>query len=113
MSEPLKDKQGQLLKGSLGVLLLATVQSRPAHGYAIIRALKERSDGAFDLAEGTVYPALYRLEKQGLLESQRSAVERRQRRVYKLTAKGRAALDEDAKEWHDFARGVSAVLETR
>lgn len=111
MTEPLKEKQGQLLKGNLSVLLLAILQSKPAHGYGVIRELERRSNGAFDLAEGTVYPALYRLEKQGLLESQRAAVDGRQRRVYSLTAKGKAALGEDVQVWHDFARGMSAVLE--
>ncbi len=112
MSEP-KDKQGQLLKGNLGVLLLSIVQSAPAHGYAVIRELERRSNGAFRLAEGTVYPALYRLEKQGLLESKRAVVDGRQRRVYSLTDKGKAALGEDVKVWHDFAQGMSAVLDAR
>ncbi len=111
MSEP-KDEQGQLLKGSLGVLLLSIVESAPAHGYAIISELEQRSNGAFRLAEGTVYPALYRLEKQGLLESQRAVVDGRQRRMYTITDKGKAALGEGAKTWRAFARGVSAVLET-
>ncbi len=107
----MKDKQGQLLKGNLSLLLLAILQSGPAHGYAIIRELERSSHGAFDLAEGTVYPALYRLEKQGLLESRRAAVDGRERRVYSLTAKGQAALGEDVKVWQHFAQGVSAVLE--
>ncbi|MCA1678311.1 MAG: PadR family transcriptional regulator [Actinobacteria bacterium] len=111
MGQPLKDKQGQLLKGNLSLLLLAILQSQPAHGYAVIRELERRSHGAFDLAEGTVYPALYRLEKQGLLESRRAAVDGRERRVYSLTAKGQAALGEDVKVWHHFAQGMSAVLE--
>ncbi len=107
----LKDKQGQLLKGSLSLLLLAILRSGPAHGYAIIRELERRSHGAFELAEGTVYPALYRLEKQGLLESRRAEVDGRERRVYSLTAKGRAALGADVEAWRDFAQGMSAVLE--
>jgi len=110
MQQLLKDKQGQLLKGNLS-LLLAILRSEPAHGYEIIRELEKRSHGAFDLAEGTVYPALYRLERQGLLESRRATVEGRQRRVYNLTAKGQAALGEDAEVWHHFAQGMSAVLQ--
>ncbi len=111
MGSLLKDKQGQLLKGNLSLLLLAILESEPAHGYAVIRELERRSQGAFDLAEGTVYPALYRPEKQGLLESRRAEVEGRERRVYSLTAKGRAALGEDVEAWHHFAQGMSAVLE--
>jgi hypothetical protein len=61
--------QGEVLKGHLDLLLLATVADEPAHGYLVVERLKERSGGALDLAEGTVYPALYRLERSGLLAS--------------------------------------------
>ena len=101
----------QLLKGNLDLLLMAVLQQEPRHGYAVLKELRQRSGGAFDLAEGTVYPALYRLEKQGLLESRRAEVGGRERRVYSLTAKGKAALGENAETWRHFARGMSAVLE--
>ena len=100
------------LKGHVDLLLLSALEDDPAHGYELVETLRERSEGAFDLAEGTVYPALYRLERQGLLESQRAVVDRRQRRMYTITNKGKAALGEGAKKWRAFARGVSAVLET-
>ena len=100
----------ELLKGNLELLLLAVLQAERAHGYAIIKQLRERSEGAFDLAEGTVYPALYRLEKQGLLKSSRSEVGGRKRRVYSITADGRAALGENTETWYRFARSMSAVL---
>jgi DNA-binding PadR family transcriptional regulator len=100
----------QLLKGNLELLLLAVLAHEERHGYDIIKELDRRSHGAFELAEGTVYPALYRLEKQGVLESRHTEVGGRQRRVYCLTAKGRAALGEDAETWHHFARGMSEVL---
>ena len=61
--------RAEILKGHLDLLLLAAVRARPAHGYAVIDELRRRSGGTFDLPEGTVYPALHRLERGGLLAS--------------------------------------------
>jgi PadR family transcriptional regulator, regulatory protein PadR len=72
--------------------MLAAVQARPTHGYAIAETLRARSDGAFDLPEGTLYPALHRLERGGLLSSRWSEVNGRRRRVYQLTRAGHRAL---------------------
>ena len=82
----------------------------PAHGYAIISALRERSDGTFDLPEGTIYPALHRLEDGGLLSSSWAAGDGRRRRVYALTSAGATALAAEQTEWRRFATGVVAVL---
>jgi PadR family transcriptional regulator PadR len=101
----------EILKGHLDLLLLAAVQSGPAHGYAIADALRTRSDGAFDLPEGTLYPALHRLEHARLLSSKWSEVSGRRRRVYQLTAKGQRALAKRHDEWRDFARAVHSVVE--
>jgi transcriptional regulator len=101
----------ETLKGHLDLLLLAAVQPQPAHGYAIAERLRTRSDGAFDLAEGTLYPALHRLERAGLLASRWSEVSGRRRRVYQLTTKGHRALAKQHGEWRDFARAVQAVVE--
>ncbi len=101
---------GQVLKGHLDLLLLAAVRDGPAHGYAIVEALRERSGGTFDLAEGTVYPALHRLERAGLLGSRWSSASGRRRRVYELTAGGRAALQDQERDWRRFSSAVSAVL---
>jgi PadR family transcriptional regulator, regulatory protein PadR len=98
------------LKGHLDLLLLSALAAGPAHGYAIITTLRARSDGTFDLPEGTVYPALHRLEDTGLLASSWSESDGRKRRVYALTAKGATALAAEQKEWKRFARGVHAVL---
>jgi DNA-binding PadR family transcriptional regulator len=92
------------------LLVLSVVSRRPAHGYAIVEALREGSAGAFDLPEGTVYPALYRLERRGLLASRAHVVAGRNRRVYRVTAQGRAALTERTRAWDTFARGVHAIL---
>ena len=101
----------ETLKGHLDLLLLAAVQSNPSHGYAIADTLRARSDGAFDLPEGTLYPALHRLERAGLLSSNWSEVNGRRRRVYQLTRVGNRALAKRHGEWRDFARAVHAVVE--
>ncbi len=100
----------ELLKGHLDLLLLSVVQDGPLHGYAIIEALRARSGSAFDLPEGTVYPALHRLERAGLLQSHWSESAGRGRRVYELSRAGREAIRERRQQWETFAAGVRAVL---
>jgi PadR family transcriptional regulator PadR len=102
--------RAEALKGHLDGLVLATLQRGPLHGYAVIEELRGRSDGAFDLAEGTVYPVLHRLEAEGLLASAWSSPAGRRRRVYRLTRKGRGTLDRRRNEWRSFAGAVEAVL---
>jgi PadR family transcriptional regulator, regulatory protein PadR len=98
------------LKGNLDLLLLSILSAGPAHGYAIIAALSERSEGTFDLPEGTIYPALHRLEDSGLLTSSWAEGDGRKRRVYGLTSKGVGALAAEQDEWGKFASGVQSVL---
>jgi transcriptional regulator len=98
------------LKGHLDVLVLAVLRAGPAHGYAVIESLRLRSEGAFDLAEGTVYPVLHRLEAAGLLASAWSTAAGRRRRVYRLTRRGRAELAARERDWRAFATAVEAVL---
>ena len=98
------------LNGQLDPLILATVAEEPAHGYAILQRLKERSSGAFDLAEGTIYPALHRLERDGLLSSAWSTGSGRRRRVYSVTRAGTSALEIRRREWKQFSRAVAAVI---
>src|SRR5712691_921995 len=101
----------ETLKGHLDLLLLAAVQARPMHGYGIAETLRARSRGAFDLPEGTLYPALHRLERAGLLASHWSEVNGRRRRVYQVTRKGHRALAKRHDEWRDFARAIHAVID--
>lgn len=98
------------LGGQLDSLLLATVAEDPAHGYAILQRLKLRSAGAFDLAEGTIYPALHRLERDGLLASSWSSESGRRRRIYRVTRTGRSSLMSRRRDWAHFAQAVEAVL---
>jgi len=102
--------RGQALKGHLDLLLLAVLSDGAKHGYAIIDELRERSDEAFDLPEGTVYPALHRLARAGYLVSEWSEVHGRRRRTYRLTERGRGALGEQRLAWDQFSDAVARVL---
>jgi DNA-binding PadR family transcriptional regulator len=103
--------RGETLKGHLDLLLLAGLRGAPAHGYALAETLRSRSGGTFDLLEGTLYPALHRLERAGLVSSAWSKQNGRRRRVYELTARGEQALNQQRQEWGQFARAVLGVLE--
>lgn len=98
------------MKGHLDGILLAVLESEPRHGYAIMEALRVRSGGQVDLPTGTVYPALHRLERAGLVAASWSQAGGRRRRVYKLTPAGRRALDTERSTWRDFSAAVSALL---
>ena len=102
--------KGEALKGHLDLLLLATLAAGPKHGYAIIDALRQESGGAFDLPEGTIYPALHRLEGAGSIKSEWSTDSGRRRRVYVLTRKGERALGEKTEAWNAFSRAMTAAL---
>jgi DNA-binding PadR family transcriptional regulator len=99
------------LKGHLDVLLLAAVAAGESHGYALLKRIREQSQGLFDLGEGTLYPALHRLESGDLVDSSWATVAGRRRRVYALTPAGREALSREREEWGAFARAVDAILE--
>ena len=97
------------LKGHLDALILAVISREPLHGYAVIEALKARSGGKLALPEGTVYPALHRLERSGLLASD-WANDGRRRRVYRLTNRGERELGASRTRWHEFTTTIEAVL---
>lgn len=98
------------IHGHLDLLILSVVDTNPKHGYAIISELLERSGGQFDLPEGTIYPALHRLERRMLLESSWMEGTTRRRRVYRITDRGRTALAAERSSWSEFAAGVQSVL---
>src|SRR5438105_14413400 len=103
--------EAEMLKGHLDAIVLAALEAGPAHGYAIIEAIKRRSGGAFDLPEGTVYPALHRLEQAGLLKSSWTTAESgRRRRVYTLTRSGNRALVERRAVWKQFSAAIGGRL---
>ena len=101
---------GQALKGHLDLLLLAVLSDGGKHGYAVIDELRGRSGDKFDLPEGTVYPALHRLEKAGFLASEWSEVQGRRRRTYRLTDTGRGALEAQSRTWTEFSDAIASVL---
>jgi transcriptional regulator len=103
--------EGEMLKGHLDMIVLAALSAGPAHGYAVIEGIKRRSGQAFDLPEGTIYPALHRLEQAGLLTSRWVTAESgRQRRVYALTRRGESALAEQRAVWRQFSDAIGGLL---
>ena len=103
--------RAETLKGHLDGMLLAALEPGPRHGYAIIEGLRDGSGGQFDLPTGTVYPALHRLERAGLVQAEWSEAGGRRRRVYQLTPAGRRALDTERGNWRDFSAAVTALLQ--
>ena len=99
-----------LPRNNLDLLLMAALRRGPAHGYAIIAALRESSDGEFDFAEGTIYPALHRLEQSGLVESAVAVTQGRRRRTYALTARGSKEFAAQRREWRQFVANMQAVI---
>jgi PadR family transcriptional regulator PadR len=104
--------RSEVLKGHLELLLLASLADEPGHGYALVERLRARSAGTFELAEGTIYPALYRLERAKLVSSRWSAASGRRRRIYSLTQKGRRALAAERTQWATFAAAVDGIVRT-
>ncbi len=98
------------LRGHVDILLLSALEAGPAHGYGLAEVLRERSDGAFDLPEGTIYPSLYRLERRGLIASRWETSDGRRRRVYRRTRNGTKELERQRAEWQSFSRAMDAVV---
>ena len=93
------------------MILLAALAGGPAHGYAVIQEIHCRSGGAFDLPEGTIYPALHRLEKNGLLSSRWTTADSgRRRRTYTLTRRGHSALADQRAMWERFVGAISGLF---
>ena len=103
--------EGDALRGHLELLLLAALARAEQHGYALIEWLRSRSDGALDLGEGSVYPALRRLEAAGCVKSAWRADGGRRKRVYRLTKRGEERLRNGREEWDELVRTVGLVLE--
>ncbi len=97
-------------KGTLPTLILEALLREPSHGYRIAQRIKERSRGVLDFKEGTLYPALHKLENEGLVESYEGVEKGRPRRYYRITKSGRAALTRDRAEWHKLSRAVTTIL---
>jgi PadR family transcriptional regulator PadR len=97
-------------KGTLPSLILETLAAGPSHGYLIAQRIKQRSQGVLDFKEGTLYPALHKLENEGLVESYEGVENGRSRRYYKITVSGHATLSKDRLEWGELSRAVTSIL---
>jgi len=99
------------LHGTLDALVLKTLSAGPRHGYAIARWLEDTTNHTIQVEEGSLYPALYRMERRGWIEAEWGTSELgRKAKFYKLTAQGRRQLRVETTEWAEFARAVSLVL---
>lgn len=103
--------ESELRKGSTPVLILALLAERPMYGYLLAKELERRSDGYFDFKEGTLYPALHKLEREGLVQGEWEVVENGpSRKYYHLTEKGQRVLAESTQECVTFAERLLALL---
>ena len=104
---------GTLLQGTLDLLILKTLSWGPRHGYAIARWIEDATDDALQIEEGSLYPALYRMEKRGWIEAEWGTSELGKRiKLYELTPRGRAQLRTEAAQWAHFAAAVAKVMRT-
>jgi PadR family transcriptional regulator PadR len=105
--------QADVLRGSLDLLVLKTLSLVPMHGWGISQRIQQMSKGILEVNQGSLYPALQRLEKDGLITSDWGMTENNRRaRYYHLTAAGRRALGVELESWKRFATGLDAVLKT-
>ena len=100
----------KLLSGTVEMMILEVISTGPTYGYEIAQNVISRSNGCFELKEGSMYPALHRLERRKLLVSQWGDADGRRRKYYRLTASGRKELVRKRQQWIEFARGVDVVL---
>jgi transcriptional regulator len=98
------------LNGTVELMLLAVINEGPSYGYEITQSVLNRSGGRFDVKEGSLYPALHRLERGKLLQSYWTEHEGRRRKYYRLTPAGRKALAARRTEWQSFSEGLRGVL---
>jgi PadR family transcriptional regulator PadR len=103
----------ELLHGTLDTLVMKTLTTGSRHGYGIARAIEDATQGVVDIEEGSLYPALYRMERKGWVEAEWGVSDLgRRAKFYRLTPKGRRQLTAQAAEWARFAAAISRVLIT-
>jgi PadR family transcriptional regulator PadR len=108
-----RDK-GEVLQGTLDMLVLRSLQLEAMHGWGITERIEQWSESVLQLGQGTLYPALYRLERQGLIRSEwRVTANNRRARYYAMTAQGRRHLDQELAGWRRMSRAINLVLEAR
>jgi len=105
-------RRNELMKTSIDSLLLFLISQQPMYGYQIIKELEGRSQGYFKFKEGTLYPALHRLEKEGIFAGRwQTLPSGRQRRYYYITEKGRSILVEKRAQWRDFFAAMNLIIQ--
>jgi PadR family transcriptional regulator len=103
--------RADLLQGTLDLLILETLRGTPLHGWGISRRIRERSKDVLEVNQGSLYPALYRLEERGLITADEGMSEQGRRvRVYRLTAAGKKHLTQEIAGWRLFAGAVEQIL---
>jgi transcriptional regulator len=103
--------RGDILQGTLDMLVLKALQLEPMHGWGITERIEQWSESVLQVGQGTLYPALYRLERQGLIRSDwRLTANNRRARYYALTARGRRHLDQELAGWKRMSRAIDLVL---
>jgi PadR family transcriptional regulator, regulatory protein PadR len=108
------DKQLELLQGTLDMLILKAVSLGPLHGYGVLLRLEQISGNQLEILQGSLYPALYRLEHQGLISSEWGESEnKRKAKFYRLTAAGRKRLVAETENWNRMADVIGAVLRSK
>ena len=101
-----------LLQGTLDMLVLHTLQRGPAHGYTIAKIIEQRSDAFLQVEQGSLYPALNRLEDRGWIDSYWAVSEHNRRaRYYTLTPKGRRQLQQEAAQWRQLVKAIALVMQ--
>jgi PadR family transcriptional regulator PadR len=104
--------RGDVLQGTLDMLVLKALQLEPMHGWGITERIEQWSESVLQLGQGTLYPALYRLEGQGLIGSEwRTTENNRRARYYALTAAGRKQFTEELAHWKRLSRAINLVLQ--
>ncbi len=107
------DKQMELLQGTLDMLILKAVSLGPLHGYGVLLRIQQISKDRLEIQQGSLYPALYRLEAQGLIASEWGESEnKRKAKYYRLTAAGKRKLQTEAEKWNRMADVIAAILQT-
>lgn len=102
---------GEILQGTLDMLILRTLVLGPAHGHTIAQAIERTSENALEVEQGSLYPALHRLEDRGLVSSEWGvSANNRKAKFYRLTVKGRKELNAAAGRWHRMTRAISLIL---
>ncbi len=100
-----------LFTGTLDILILRTLEAAPLHGYAIGKAIRDGSEGVLAVEEGALYPALHRLERRALLESEWGRTDTgRRAKFYRITALGADHLKAEADRWAEYSDAVAAIL---